>query len=112
MNKKRKVNVFITPHFHYDYLWCDTADGMGARSAKIIQKALLLMRKYPKFKYVIDSVMPLKYFQLHYPEMWQELKNRVNQGRIELMGGMVVAPDTLMPRAETLIRQILYGKKY
>ncbi|MGV9204568.1 MAG: glycoside hydrolase family 38 C-terminal domain-containing protein [Promethearchaeia archaeon] len=112
MSKENKINVFITPHFHYDYLWCDTADGMGARSAKIIKKALLLMRKHPNFKYVIDSVMPLKYFRLHFPDMWKELKKRVKEGQIELVGGMVVAPDTLLARGETLIRQILYGKKY
>ncbi|MFO8017027.1 MAG: glycoside hydrolase family 38 C-terminal domain-containing protein [Promethearchaeia archaeon] len=112
MSKEKKAKVFITPHFHYDYLWTDTADGMGSRTAKIIQKALLIMRKHPNFKYVIDSVMPLKYFRLHFPEMWDELKQRVEEKRIELVGGMVVAPDTLMARGETLIRQFLYGKKY
>ena len=110
--EKSKINVFITPHYHYDYLWCDTPDGMGAKTAKIIKHALLLMRKYPDYKYAIDSVMSVEYFRLHYPEMWDELKQRVKEERIELMGGMVVAPDLLMPNGESLVRQVLYGTLY
>ncbi|MHA1292737.1 MAG: alpha-mannosidase [Promethearchaeota archaeon] len=108
----KKINVFVSPHFHYDYLWCDTPDGMGAKSAKIIKEALLLMRKYSDYKYVIDSVMPIEYFKLHFPEMVDELKQRVKEKRIELIGGMIIAPDTLMPNGESLVRQVLYGTEY
>jgi len=107
-----KYNVFITPHYHYDYLWCDTPDGMGAKTAKIIKHALILMRKYPTYKYVIDSVMSVKYFRLNYPNMWDELKQRVEEKKVELIGGMIIAPDTLMPNGESLVRQALYGTQY
>jgi alpha-mannosidase len=110
--EKSKTNVFITPHYHYDYEWCDTPDGMGAKTAKIIKHALLLMRKYPTYKYAIDSVMSVEYFKLHYPEMMDELKQRVKEKRVELMGGMVIAPDTMMPSGEALVRQVLYGSQY
>ena len=95
--KDSKTNVFITPHYHYDYEWCDTPDGMGAKTAKIIKHALLLMRKYPDYKYAIDSVMSVEYFKLHHPDMMDELKQRVKEKRVELMGGMIIAPDTMMP---------------
>ena len=104
--------MFITPHYHYDYLWCDSPDGMGAKTARIIKHALLIMRKYPDYKYVIDSVMSVKYFRLNYPDMWDELKQRIKEKRIELMGGMIIAPDTLMPNGESLVRQALYGTQY
>ncbi|MHA1149401.1 MAG: glycoside hydrolase family 38 C-terminal domain-containing protein [Promethearchaeota archaeon] len=110
--KNQKINVFITPHYHYDYLWCDTADGMGAKTAKIIKHALMIMRKHPIYKFAIDSVMSVEYFKLHYPDMFNELKQRVKENRIELMGGMVIAPDTLMPNGESLVRQVLYGSNY
>jgi alpha-mannosidase len=108
----QKVNVFITPHYHYDYEWCDTPDGMGAKTAKIIKHALLIMRKYPDYKYAIDSVMSVEYFKLHHPDMMEELKKRVQEGRVELMGGMIIAPDTMMPNGESLVRQVLYGSQY
>lgn len=104
--------MFITPHSHYDYLWCDTPDGMGAKNSKLIKEALLLMRKYPGYKYIIDSAMAIEYFKLHHPEMMEELKQRIHENRIELMGGMVVAADTLLAGGETLVRQFLYGMQY
>ncbi|MFX0033064.1 MAG: glycoside hydrolase family 38 C-terminal domain-containing protein [Candidatus Hodarchaeota archaeon] len=107
-----KINVFITPHFHYDYLWCDTPDRMGVKTARIIKEAILIMRNHPKFKFVIDSAMAIEYFKLHYPKMMNELIEYVKQKRIELVGGMIVAPDTLLPNGESLVRQILYGKTY
>ncbi|MHA1273822.1 MAG: glycosyl hydrolase-related protein [Promethearchaeota archaeon] len=102
----------MSPHAHIDYLWCDTADGMGAKTAKIIKHTLLLMRKYPEYKFVIDGVMSIEYFKLHYPKMLDELRQRVKENRIELIGGMIVAPDTLMPNGESLVRQVLYGINY
>nr|MDO8111115.1 glycoside hydrolase family 38 C-terminal domain-containing protein [Candidatus Sigynarchaeota archaeon] len=110
--EKTKINVFVTPHSHYDYLWCDAPDEMGGKNAKLIKEALLLMRKYPDYLYIIDSVMAVEYFKLHYPEMMDELKRRVAEKRIEIMGGMVVAPDTLLASGETLVRQFLYGTRY
>ncbi|NMC06051.1 MAG: hypothetical protein GYA24_12620, partial [Candidatus Lokiarchaeota archaeon] len=106
------VSVFVTPHSHYDYLWCDTPDGMGAKNAKLIKEALLLMRRYPAYKYIIDSAMAVEYFKLHHPAMMPELVQRVTEGRVELMGGMIVAPDTLLARGETLARQFLHGMRY
>ena len=85
---------------------------MGAKAAKIIKAALKIMRKYPDYKFVIESVMAVEYFKLHYPELFEELKRRVREKRIELIGGMVIAPDTVLPNGESLVRQILYGTQY
>jgi len=85
---------------------------MGAKNAKLIKEALLLMRTYPDYKYIIDSAMAVEYFKLHHPGMMAELVQRVAENRIELMGGMVVAPDTLLARGETLARQFLLGMRY
>ncbi|MBN2151009.1 MAG: hypothetical protein JW839_06175 [Candidatus Lokiarchaeota archaeon] len=114
MNIRRdgKLDVFVTPHSHYDYLWCDPPDAMGAKNAKLIKEALLLMRGHPGYKYVVDSAMAVEYFKLHHPDMMGELAQRVAENRVELMGGMVVAPDTLLARGETLARQLLHGMRY
>jgi len=104
--------IFLTPHSHYDYLWCDTPDGMGSKTAKLIKEALMIMRKNENYRYIIDSVMACEYFRLNHPEMWGELKQRVQERKIELIGGHIVAPDTLIPNGESLVRQFLYGYRY
>jgi len=50
---------------------------MGAKNAKLIKEALLLMRTYPDYKYIIDSAMAVEYFKRHYPGMIGELVQRV-----------------------------------
>ena len=87
-------------------------DDMGVKNARLIREALLIMRKHENFTYVIDSVMACEYFRLNYPDMWDELKQRVKENRVELAGGHIIAPDTLMPSGEALVRQFLYGQRY
>ncbi len=42
----------------------------------------------------------------------QEIQDRVKQGRWEMVGGMWVEPDLNMPDGESLVRQLLIGKRY
>ena len=112
MSKEKGLTIYLTPHSHYDYLWCDTPDGMGSKNAKLIKEALMIMRKHDDYRYVIDSVMACEYFRLNYPELWDELKQRIKEGKVEMIGGDIIAPDSLMPSGEALVRQFLYGCRY
>jgi alpha-mannosidase len=44
--------------------------------------------------------------------LFDEIKERVKEGRWELVGGMWVEPDLNMPDGESLVRQLLLGKRY
>jgi alpha-mannosidase len=50
--------------------------------------------------------------QEKYPDMFEQIKQRVKEGRWEVIGGMWVEPDLNMPDGESLVRQILVGKRY
>ncbi|MGA2964949.1 MAG: glycoside hydrolase family 38 C-terminal domain-containing protein, partial [Terriglobales bacterium] len=43
---------------------------------------------------------------------FEQIKQRVKEGRWEVIGGMWVEPDLNMPDGESLVRQILVGKRY
>ena len=47
-----------------------------------------------------------------YPEMNDEIKRRIKEGRWEIVGGMWVEPDLNMPDGESLVRQLLVGKRW
>jgi len=70
------------------------------------------MRKHPKYTFVLDTVLLCESFHRAYPELWDELKQRVNEGRIEIVCGMYVMPDVHLPNGESIIREALIGKKY
>jgi alpha-mannosidase len=48
----------------------------------------------------------------NYPEIFQRIKKRVEEGRWEIVGGMWVEPDCNLPSGESFVRQFLYGKRY
>jgi alpha-mannosidase len=48
----------------------------------------------------------------HYPDLWERMKVRIAEGRIEPTGSMWVEADCNIPSGESLVRQIVYGKQF
>ncbi|MFX0139689.1 MAG: alpha-mannosidase [Candidatus Hodarchaeota archaeon] len=103
--------VIWVPHFHYDFTWVKTANRYARVVADNIKKALEYMRKFPNYTFVLDQVPEFEAFKLAYPELWDELKQRVKEGRMEICG-QYISPDLHIPNGESLVRNLLYGKKY
>ena len=76
------------------------------------RSALDLMREYPDFKFTMSSARTYSWMEEKYPDMFKEIQQRVKEGRWEIVGGMWVEPDLNMPGGESLVRQILVGKRY
>jgi alpha-mannosidase len=76
------------------------------------RSALDLMREYPDFKFTMSSARTYVWMEEKYPDLFKEIEQRVREGRWEVIGGMWVEPDLNMPGGESLVRQILVGKKY
>jgi alpha-mannosidase len=76
------------------------------------QSVLDLMREYPEFKFTMSSARTYEWMQEKYPDLFQQIEKRVKEGRWEIIGGMWVEPDLNMPDGESLVRQILVGKRY
>lgn len=104
--------VFLIPHFHFDFEWWKEEPHHEEDVLIIIDKALDLLKKYPNFTYVIDQVVPLKFFIEKNPNRISEIKKHIDEGRLELVGGGIVAPDENLPTGEGLIRQFHEGKKW
>lgn len=74
--------------------------------------ALQLMREYPDFKYSQSSAQTFEWLEEKYPELFRQIQQRVKEGRWELVGGMWIEPDLNMPDGESMVRQLLVGKRY
>ena len=61
----------------------------------------------------MSSQVPLyKAIKEECPEKYEEIKNRVAEGRWEVEGAMYVEADCNLTSGESLVRQVLYGKKF
>ena len=108
----QQFNIRIVGNSHIDmaWLWPWTETVEVVRNT--FQSVLDLMREYPDFKFTMSSARTYEWMQEKYPDLFQQIEQRVKEGRWEVIGGMWVEPDLNMPDGESLVRQILVGKNY
>ncbi len=104
------VRAVGNSHIDMAWLWPWTETVEVVRNT--FQSVLDLMREYPEFKFTMSSARTYEWMQEKYPDMFEQIKQRVKEGRWEVIGGMWVEPDLNMPDGESLVRQILVGKRY
>ena len=108
--KQFTVRAVGNSHIDMAWLWPWTETVEFVRNT--FQSVLDLMREYPDFKFTMSSARTYEWMQEKYPAMFEQIKQRVKEGRWEVIGGMWVEPDLNMPDGESLVRQILVGKRY
>src|SRR6266700_3205104 len=108
----QQFNIRIVGNSHIDmaWLWPWTETVEVVRNT--FQSVLDLMREYPDFKFTMSSARTYEWIQEKYPDLFQQIEQRVKEGRRESIGGMWVEPDVNRPDGESLGRQILVGKRY
>ncbi|MGC1453272.1 MAG: alpha-mannosidase [Candidatus Sulfotelmatobacter sp.] len=108
----QQFNIRIVGNSHIDmaWLWPWTETVEVVRNT--FQSVLDLMREYPDLKFTMSSARTYEWMQEKYPDLFEQIEKRVKEGRWEIIGGMWVEPDLNMPDGESLVRQILVGKRY
>ena len=103
-------DVALIAHSHLDvaYYWRRIHSVQKNLRTVLIQ--LRLMDKYPDFKYTHTQPYVYETLEKYYPDVFEELKEKVARGQFEPVGAMYVEPDCNVPSAESLIRQCLYGQ--
>ena len=105
-----KIRIVGNSHIDMAWLWPWTETVEVVRNT--FRSVLDLMREYPDFKFTMSSARTYQWMQEKYPDLFKEIEQRVKEGRWEIIGGMWVEPDLNMPDGESLVRQILVGKRY
>jgi alpha-mannosidase len=108
----QQTSVHLTGNAHIDaawlWPWTETVDVVH----RTFGTALQLMREYPDYTYTQSAAAYNKWMFEKYPALHQQIVDRVKEGRWEMVGGMWVEPDLNMPDGESLVRQLLIGKRY
>jgi len=109
----RKESVcFMVGHAHIDAAWLWTVNETIEVCCSTFSSVLQVMEKYPHFCFSQSSAQYYEWMEKKYPEIFQKIKKQVKEGKWEIVGGMWIEPDCNLPSGESLVRQILYGKRY
>ena len=108
----QQSTLHLTGNSHIDaawlWPWTETVDVVK----RTFGTALQLMNEYPDYTYTQSAAAYNQWIAEKYPQMNDEIKKRIKEGRWEIVGGMWVEPDLNMLDGESLVRQILAGKRY
>ncbi len=104
--------IDIIGHSHLDIIYLWPIKETFRKNCRTNTNMLSLMREYPEFCY--SQSQPYLYEKLKemYPAVYDEVKQRIQEGRWEAIGAMYVEPDGNVLGAESLVRQILFGKRF
>jgi alpha-mannosidase len=105
-------SIALVGHSHIDLAWLWTIAETQRKVMRTFNSAADLMRRYPEFLFSESQPQLFAYVEEQDPELFEEIKQWVTEGRWELLGGMWIEPDTNLPSGESLVRQLLYGQRY
>ena len=109
---KSRPTLYYIPHTHWEGAVFKTREGYLEMGLPNILTALRLLKTYPDYKFTLDQVAYIKPFLERYPEQEAAFRKFIDEGRLEIVGGMDVMPDDVKPGGELFVRQVQYGKQY
>ena len=110
--KKGNVKVKCVGHTHIDLGWLWTIRQTREKAQRSFFTVLELMKRYPEYKFMSSQAPLYLAVKEEAPEKYEEIKKRVKEGRWEAEGAMWCEADCNLTSGESLVRQVLYGKRF
>jgi alpha-mannosidase len=108
----KEYQVVCAAHAHIDMNWMWRWDETVAITLDTFQTMLDLMREYPEFKFSQSQASTYQIAENYAPEMLQEIRQRVREGRWEVTASTWVEADKNLPNGESHARHLLYTRRY
>lgn len=99
-------------HTHIDCAWQWTLKQTREKVQRSFGTVLELMKRYPEYKFMSSQALLYQNLKEEAPELYEQVKERIADGRWECEGGMWVEADCNLTSGESLVRQVLYGKRF
>ncbi len=99
-------------HAHLDLAWLWPTQETRRKARRTFSGVLSLMARYPELVFAQSSAQIYAFLENDDPELFSRIKDRVAQGRWELVGGTWVEPDGNLLGGESWARQLLMGQQY
>ncbi|MBO4411847.1 MAG: alpha-mannosidase [Lachnospiraceae bacterium] len=104
--------LYLVGNAHIDPVW-QWQWQEGSMEAKATFRSVLdRMKEYPEFVFVCGASVVYEWVKEFAPEMFEEVKERVREGRFVIVGGWYVQPDCNQPSGEGFVRQGLYAQRF
>ncbi len=99
-------------HTHIDVAWLWTIAQTEEKVQRSFATALELMERYPEYKFMMTQPQLYQFMKKNSPELYEEIKKRIEEGRWEAEGAMWLESDCNIPSGESFVRQLIRGKSF
>ena len=104
--------VTAVGHAHIDSAWEWPLREGKRKVARSWSTALALMDEYPDYVFAASQPAHYAWMKEFYPDIYGRIKDKVAAGQWEPVGAMWVEADCNLPSGESLVRQLLLGKRF
>lgn len=99
-------------HSHLDLLFLWPERETYRKCARTLSTVVKMMDRFPDYKFCLSQAPVYRWMKDKYPGLYGKLKRLIEEKRIEVTGAFWVECDTNLPCGESLVRQLLYGKRF
>ncbi len=107
-----KFTLFFDSNAHIDAAWLWREKETIQVCKNTFSSVFNMMNTIPDFTYTQSAAQYYKWMQDYYPHVFSGIKQKMEDGRWEAIGGMWIEPDCNLIDGPSWMRQILYAKKY
>ena len=105
-------NLYLIGNAHLDPVWLWRWQEGFSEILATFRSALDRMNEFPDFKFTSACAAYYEWVELADPEMFAEIKERVDEGRWGIVGGWYIQPDCNIPSGESFARHALISQRY
>lgn len=111
IGKQADVTVSVVGHTHIDVAWLWRLKHTREKAQRSFSTVLRLMNEFDEYIFLQSQPQLYQYIKNDCPEIYEQMKQRVAEGRWETDGGMWLEADCNISSGEALTRQFLYGMR-
>lgn len=106
------VTVHSIGHTHIDVAWKWPVKQTRQKVVRSFASVIRLMEEFPEYRFMSSQPQLYQFVKDDAPKLYEKIKERIHEGRWEVEGGMWLEADCNLASGESLIRHILYGRRF
>jgi alpha-mannosidase len=104
--------ILAAGHAHIDTAWLWPLRETQRKCARSFSTAVTLMDEFPDYTFVCSQAVQHAWMKDRYPALFERMQKKAAAGQFEPVGSMWVEPDCNVPSGESLVRQLVFGKRF
>ncbi|KPL07498.1 alpha-mannosidase [bacterium SM23_57] len=104
--------LYLVCNSHLDPVWLWQWEEGLAETLSTFRTAAQFCDEFDGFVFCHNEALLYQWIETYEPKLFSTIRRLVANGKWHIMGGWYLQPDCNIPSGESLVRQILLGKRY